>query len=501
MTAARHRCLASALLLGSLLPGCDGPDPVAPSPSAAKAAAPPSLTASPVSPKQIDLGWQDYSDNETGYEVYRSTTGASGTISLWATTGANVTSYSDLGLSALSEYCYQVAAFRTAGRKTSYSERSNIACATTLTLPAPSGADAKPAPWQRVDVTWMDNSTTEDGFRVERSLDGSTWITAGTVGPNVTSFSDSERASEQQVCYRVIAFQAQTPSPPSPIDCTTPPAAPTGLIATAVDPQTIDLAWIDNSAVEDGYEVQRNTDVFGAYTVIANLPQNAVSYRDAGLAGDATYFYRVRAKKDGGVSDFSMFYASAVLASTPPNAPSGTGATPRSSSVVDLTWVDNSANEEGFRVQRSTDDGASWASAGTTRASETGFTDDARSGEQQVCYRVLAFNRVGDSPPSSAGCTTPPAGPTNLTATAVDSQTIELSWTDNSSIDDGYEVHRVYWGDYNETQLFEVLPPNSTAYRLPTWACGEFVVRARSGGGFSDFSNSAFGRPCPPIND
>jgi len=503
MLAVRRYSLVGSLALLSLL-ACDRSEPLAPEIRAAAVAgsgstlnAPSGTNAVAVSHSRIDVSWQDNSSNENGFEVHRSTAGPKGAFTLLAATGVGATSYGDGGVTPVTAYCYKVRAFRTTGSKKSYSAFSSAACATTPTLPAPSGVDAKPAPWQRVDVTWFDNSTTEDGFRVERSVDGSSWITAGTVGPNVTSFSDAELASEQQVCYRVIAFQAQTASPLSTIDCTTPPASPASLSATAVGPQAIDLAWIDNSVVEDGYEVQRATAVFGPYGLVANLAQNAVGYRDAGLAADATYYYRVRAKKDGGVSDFSN-YAGAVLASAPPNVPSGTSATPRGSSVVDLTWVDNSANEEGFRIERSTDGGASWASAGTTLAEETGFTDDGRFSEQQVCYRVIAFNRVGDSPSSNTGCTTPPAGPTNLTATVVGPQTtelttIELTWIDNSGVEDGYEVHRIFpLCDYGDcTQVIADLPSNSTVYRL-TVACGGFeyfMVRAKKDSGSSDFSN------------
>jgi titin len=492
----------------ALQAGCDADPPLAPearqallvSRSASGQDAPSSLTATAASPSHVDLAWQDQSANKSGFEVYRSTGGPSGAFTLLVATGANVAAYTDAGLAPSTEYCYQVRSFRATGRKSSYSAFSTTACATTPLPTPPSGVHAKPAPVQRVDVSWIDNSATEDGFRVERSFDASTWIGAGTVGPNVTSFSDAGLASEQRVCYRVIAFQGQSAGPPSTSACTTPPASPTSLSATAVDPRSIDLAWIDNSAAEDGYEVQRNTDVFGTYSVIAGLPANAVSYRDAGLAGDVRYFYRVRAKKDGGVSDFSD-YASAVLASTPPNAPLGTSATPRSSTVVDLTWVDNSANEDAFRIERSTDGGASWASVGTSAASQTVFVDGGRASERQVCYHVIAFNRVGESPPSNTGCTTLPAGPTDLTAIELDAETIDLIWVDNSGVEDGYAVYRYFPGDYVETVLIAVLPPNSTSYRIPPGTCGELVVRAQSGGGFSDFSSSAFAwrEPCPQI--
>src|SRR5712691_2425011 len=141
-------------------------------------------------------------------------------------------------------------------------------------LRAPSGTDAKPSTSSTVDITWTDNSPNEAGFVIERSTtSGGPWTTAGTVGPNVTSFSDGGRPSEQQGCYRVFAFKRNGgDSSPSNTDCTTPPAAASNLTATALDHQSVDVAWKDNSSVEDAYELQRATAQAGPYDVIATLP-------------------------------------------------------------------------------------------------------------------------------------------------------------------------------------------------------------------------------------
>ncbi len=188
------------------------------------------------------------------------------------------------------------------------------AAAAGASLNAPSGANATPSSSSTLQLTWTDNSKVEDGFRVERSATNTgPWETAGTTGPDATLFSDGERTSEQQVCYRVVAFKRSRDSGPSNTDCTDPPAAPTSLTATAVDQRTIDLAWKDNSTVEDGYEAQRASSEGGPYGVVANLDADAVGYRDTGFSSGPTYWYRVRAKKDGGFGDFSN-----IIAATPP---------------------------------------------------------------------------------------------------------------------------------------------------------------------------------------
>src|SRR5207244_1335314 len=83
----------------------------------------------------------------------------------------------------------KVRAFQTKGFKTYFSAFSAIACVATAAPPpppqprAPSGVSAALVPGIRVRVQWADNSTNEDGFRVERSADQVTWETVATIGP------------------------------------------------------------------------------------------------------------------------------------------------------------------------------------------------------------------------------------------------------------------------------------------------------------------------------
>jgi titin len=314
MLVLRKYALAGSLVLLSAL-ACDRRQPVEPVVQAASSGAagpavkaPSNTSAVAVSESRIDVSWQDNSSNETGFEVHRSTSGASGAFALLASKGAGVASHGDVGLAPSTQYCYKVRAFRTTGGQTGYSEFSTAACATTLAPPipaAPSGADARPASSSAVAVSWIDRSTNETGFRVERSLDlGATWTSTRTTGANAISSSDEALASEQPVCYRVIAFNARGDSPPSNSDCTTPPAAPTGLTATAAEGPAIDLVWTDNSAVEDGYEILRATDG-AAFGIVTDVPPNSTTYHDAGATTNATYSYQLRAKKDGGHSDLS----------------------------------------------------------------------------------------------------------------------------------------------------------------------------------------------------
>jgi hypothetical protein len=292
----------------TMLAGCDADRPLALAAGGASLASATGaesfkLTATAVSPSQVDLEWVDNSTNESGYEIHRSTTGSGGTFTLVTQTSANVTTFSNGGLSPSTEYCYKVRAFRTNGSNTRYSEFSDIACARTK-LDPPSNTNATPDSSTAAAVTWAHSSGTADGFRVERSASNAgPWELAASVGGTVGSYRDPGRPSEQVACYRLIASNAHGDSGPSNADCTTPPAGPSNLVAAAVD-QGIALAWTDNSAVEDGYVVERAADGV-TFSGVADLPANSMSYRDTWVSSTTTYWYRVLAKADGGFSDLS----------------------------------------------------------------------------------------------------------------------------------------------------------------------------------------------------
>ena len=117
--------------------------------------------------------------------------------------------------------------------------------------------DAVPAGSNAMWLRWQVNSTTPDGFRVERSPDGGTsWTSVATV-PNVSRdyFDFTGLTSEQRVCYRVIAYNVTGDAAPSNTDCATPPRAPSNFVATVRADGAVDVTWNDNSGVEDAYEV------------------------------------------------------------------------------------------------------------------------------------------------------------------------------------------------------------------------------------------------------
>lgn len=92
------------------------------------------------------------------------------------------------------------------------------------------------------------------------------------------------------------------------------PPAPSGLTATGVATNRINLTWSDNAIEEFGFKIERAIASAGPWTEIAAVGANVTSYADTnGLSAGTTWFYRVRAFNSAGNSA----YAGPVSATTP----------------------------------------------------------------------------------------------------------------------------------------------------------------------------------------
>lgn len=74
------------------------------------------------------------------------------------------------------------------------------------------------------------------------------------------------------------------------------PAAPSGLAAPTVGSQSVGLTWVDNSAVESGFIVERSLNEEDWINAVVINTANAQSATDSNVNPGTTYFYRVRAK-------------------------------------------------------------------------------------------------------------------------------------------------------------------------------------------------------------
>lgn len=400
-----------------------------------KPAAPSAVGATPQTASSVVVSWLDNANNETGFEITNGTTTTS--------VPANASNHTWGGLAAGSTTCFQVRAVNLQG----VSAWTNPpVCATTPTPPAaPSNVTATVATGTSVLVSWQDNSSNENGFEIS---DGST---SDVVTTNTTSYTWPGIAAGTQKCFKVRAYNIvagysawTTPS----ICATTPtiPIAPTTPTAVVVSGTSINVGWVDKSSNEFGFEISN-----GSTSKVVG--PNATSYVWTGLANGTSMCFKVRSYNLAGYSAWTA----SKCATTPtiPIMPASPVASVVSGTSIKLAWVDKSSNETGFEISNG-------ATSKVVGANAVGYTWTGLANGTTTCLRVRSYNLAGYSAWSAYSCaTTPtiPIAPTIVSAVAVSTSQIKITWTDRSSNETMFQV-------YNQMSFVNV-GANLTSY---TWS-------------------------------
>lgn len=182
------------------------------------------------------------------------------------------------------------------------------------------------------------------------------------------------------------------------------PSVPTGLTAVATvstggTSYRVDLAWepVAHADVE-GYNVYRSV-AGGPFVRVANVAASSTTYRDSSLLPGTAYGYRITARNFLSVESAASDVAEATTPGEPltiPAAPSNLVATAASRTAVNLSWTDNSTNEQAFSIERS-QDGSTWTQVNSVGANVTSYSDGNLKRNVRYYYRVRAHNAAGYS--------------------------------------------------------------------------------------------------------
>src|SRR5262249_38952813 len=356
---------------------------------------PPSgLTATATSSSTIDVGWTDNAINEIGQRIERSV-GSKANYAFLTNVDDNITTFTDDHLVDGTQYYYRFMAFNTGG----FSNYSNEQSAIT-TLNSPTSLNATTVSSSQISLTWTDNSSSESGFKIERSpVDNSHYTEVATVGANIASYSDTDLSQNTKYYYRVRAYNAVATSGYTAEKSATTlyslPLAPSGLTITSTTASSIKLAWTDNSGNETGFSVQRKKGATGTYSEIATPGANVTTYTDSdsALLDGTQYYYQVRATNPAGNSGWS----NEVNGITTLKSPTSLTATAVSSSQISLTWTDKSSSESGYKIERSPVDTSHFTEIDTVGANITAYTDSGLNEATKYYYRVRAYNAIATS--------------------------------------------------------------------------------------------------------
>ncbi len=298
---------------------------------------------------------------------------------------------------------------------------------------APSNLGAQALVSNQIVLSWSDNSSNETGFKIERSMDGTNFTEVGTAAANATSYSDNGLNAWTTYAYKIRAANGSTYSSYTPVvyrttlttngagtsgtGGTTPttsgtaPSAPTGVNINALVSNQLEINWTDSSNNESGFKIERSMNGVN-FTEVGSVGANATKFNDTGLNAWTTYAYRIRAYNASGNSAYTaLAYKTTLTTNSPttptsstdtsaPAAPSGLTATYAASMSANLNWRDNSSNETGFRIERSTD-GTNFTTVATVGANTTSYTNSSLSRWTTYVFRVRAVNGSTASAPSN----------------------------------------------------------------------------------------------------
>ena len=196
------------------------------------------------------------------------------------------------------------------------------------------------------------------------------------------------------------------------------PTAPSNASAAANSSNRIDVSWTDNSTNETGFYVFQSTDGVN-FAKVGTLGANVKTYAAQNLQSNREYSFRVRAYNGSGSSSNSNT-ATAKTQGGAPIAPTNLSASSASSSQINLSWTDNSSDESGFYVYRSTD-ASNFTYIGTIAANVTQYSAENLTPQTTYYFFVCSFNSFDHSYDSNIAqaTTEDPAGPVKIFPGAV----------------------------------------------------------------------------------
>ena len=273
--------------------------------------APGNLSAVTISNNQIDLSWEDNSNNEEGFKIERKKE-ADETYSEIAVVGRDVSTYSDVGLNGGTTYIYRVRAYY----GSVYSVYSNETRATTVnSLPNtpsnPTPADNAADQPTNTQLSWQgDDPDTGDTVTYDVYFGANSNPPLVFEDQSETTYNPGTLEYHKFYYWKVVATDSHGDSVSGPIwsfvtTIEPAPAAPTNLSALPISYDQVNLTWTDNSDNELGFKVERKTGTNGSYFQISEVDADVISYTDTNLSPNTTYFYRIRAFNNTAYSAYS----------------------------------------------------------------------------------------------------------------------------------------------------------------------------------------------------
>lgn len=397
----------------------DGPNP------------PTNLIANPVSFNEINLAWTDNSADETAFELHRRAFGQAN-YQIAGVTGSNVTSFSDTDLEPSTTYYYKILSRNNNG----LSNQQFTSPSAYLNL----NNDV-------IDVSENNLASSINGspaFNENDKMEGSHSLQFTRSSGQRLNFDNGSVFVRRSFSNRAVSMWVKVTSELSGTQILYEEGGSTSGFAIRLNGSNLQVGVANGSS---------RTSTSASFTPYANIWTHIVGIYRAGtlelyinknlVASSPTSFLTITGQNEGsgiggtnssnafnvssgsntisfgGLIDNFMFFNSALSQAeidhiygtdfgyskvqtlappATPAAPSNLAATPLSTSQISLSWTDNSTNELGFEIFRSTFDvESSYLLVATTAADATTYIDSELPGNTVFFYKIRAKGPLTNS--------------------------------------------------------------------------------------------------------
>lgn len=151
-----------------------------------------------------------------------------------------------------------------------------------------------------VTLIWADEAETETEYRVLRDDGTTTPVLIATLGADSERYVDGTEQVDVRFTYIVQACNPSGCTSSTPVTVSTVPRAPASLSALPGSGLSdVELQWIDNSAQELEFAIERSATANGPWTRLHEVAQDVTQTQATGTPGGTDHF-RVLACNDAG---------------------------------------------------------------------------------------------------------------------------------------------------------------------------------------------------------
>ena len=413
------------------------------------------ITITNITPTSATINW--ITDQSSTSQVKYGLTNSYGTTTTLNASLVTSHSVNLSGLTASTNYHFQVVSTTAANATTSSSDQtfSTIAAPDTTPPSVPQNVTATATSSTTVTVSW--NASTDNvavaGYKLYR---GVTQI--ATVNAPATTYNDTGLTAGTTYSYTVAAFDTASPpnvSAQSNSASITTPAYPiiSNITVTSIAATSATINWITDQSSTSQVKYGL-TNSYGTTTTLNSAFVTSHTVTLTGLSASTNYHFQVISTTSGNATTSSSDQTFSTIAApdtTPPSIPQNVTATGTSPTTITVSWNASTDNVAvaGYKVYRNS------TQIGTVNAPAITYNDTGLTANTTYTYTIAAFDTA--SPPNVsaqsasvngttliAPDTTSPSVPQNVIAATTSPTTTTITWnasTDNVAVA-GYKVYR-----------------------------------------------------------